>query len=738
MIKKFQSLEKSRGKSSNHWNFFTAIFCGAALLYAAIALVPFPIEKLAYYPSSTIITDRQGGILSVRLGPDDLDCRPDYVPSAEDWVVKAVIAAEDQRFWSHAGLDPIALARAIRQNLTAGRRVSGASTISTQVIRLIEPRPRHLLSKAIEAFRAIQLERICTKQEILQQYLNRAPFGGNIVGIEAAAQRYFSKQAKDLNLAEASLLAGLPQSPSRLRPDRHPARAKKRQAYVLSRMAECAWISEHDRDDALARKMDVRLQHYPMHAPHFTAAVNTPVGHHGDCMITTTLDPHLQQIAEETLRRNLAARAASHGAVVILDAKSSALRAMVGSPDFNDHDAGQVNAAMAPRAAGSTLKPFAYALAMDRGLMTPQTVLTDVPTRFRDYAPDNFDPTYRGLVSLHDALVLSLNLPAIEVVRRVGQPLFHQTLQSLGLRTVDQPADHYGVGIVIGNCEVRLIDLANAYACLARGGDYLPVQFEENESTTAPQSIFSREACWLITDIMSGDERAMDTTRHAADVHLPSMAWKTGTSAGLRDAWTIAYNPEYVIGVWIGDPAGGSSEAFVGREMATPVAWDILRRMYPDNASPWYERPPGLARREVCAISGRPHGTACEVAATDWFIEGVSRHELCPAHQGGPMLSIFAPRTSIDVARPDIARLKILSPANGSTFQQVDDFEALSQQLSLSASGTDSSLFWFVNDKLIGTSAAGSPLFWPLEPGQHQIVCSTAQGQSDRVTITVQ
>ena len=710
------------------------------VMNTAVRWTPFPDHLLREFPASVVIADREGRPLRVRLGPGDIDCRPGYLPAPDDWIALAIVASEDRRFWSHRGVDPIAILRALKQNIRAGRRHSGASTISTQVIRLIEPRPRTLRTKLIEAFRALQLERRYSKTEILAHYLNRAPFGGNIVGIEAAADRYFGKQPAELSLAEAALLAGLPQAPSRYRPDRHPDRAAQRQAYVLNRLLADNHIDHDAAAAARAQPIAVRPATYPFNAPHFADWLGVPgrAGLAGP--IHTTLDLELQRLAEETLRRHIAGRSVRGGAIVILDVQSGALRAMVGSPDYSAPHAGQVNAALSPRAAGSTLKPFAYALALDRGLMTPQTVLTDVPARFRDYDPTNFDATFRGLVSFRDALVLSLNLPSLEVQRRIGQPTLHQTLRALGLTTLMRPPDHYGTGLILGNAEVRLLELANAYACLARNGDYLPVRVLESVPVPAPRRVFSAEAAWLIADLLSGEERAMDTTGHAADVRLPAMAWKTGTSAGLRDAWTVAYNPDHVIGVWVGNPDGAASDELIGREAATPIAWDLFRQLHPDNRGPWYARPAGVKERTVCALSGRPAGSRCGVCVQDWYIERVTLHEACPAHRPGA--GSVRPR---EIAlRERAARLvetiRISTPARGSVFRFTTALAAEAQRIPLLAIGDRSGgeLFWFINDRPLGTSRPGVPLFWPIEPGTHQIVCSTTHGVYDRIQITVE
>jgi penicillin-binding protein 1C len=723
-----------------------AVLLFAAAFSAAVRWVPFPEETLARLPTAVVLTDRSGEPLRVRLGAGGLDCRPGYRPEPEHWIAKALVAAEDRRFWTHPGVDGLAMARAIGQNVFFGRRISGASTLSTQVIRMTEPRDRTVSTKVIEAFRALQLERRHGKREILAHYLDRAPFGGNIVGIEAAARRYFGKGAAQLSLAEAALLAGLPQSPSRLRPDRHPERAKARQAYVLERMEACGFITARERAEAFAQTLAARPGNYPFRAPHFCDLVGVPARSAKDATVRTTLDGELQRLAEGILRRRLAGGAAAGGAVVVLDVKTGAVRALVGSPDYAARRTGQVNGAVAARAAGSTLKPFAYALAIDRGLVTPATVMADVPTRFRDFDPRNFSLDFRGLVNVRDALVLSLNLPAIEIERRAGQERFYATLRELGLSTIAKSADHYGLGLVLGNAEVRLLDLANAYACLARGGGWAPVRFVESKAAPATKPIFSPEACWMISDMLGGEERAMDTTGHAADVRLPPMAWKTGTSAGLRDAWTVAWNPDVVVGVWVGNPDGSSSDDLVGRKVATPIAWDLFRRMYPDNEGPWYARPAGVEPRAVCAVSGCAPGPNCSHRIEDWGIAQVSRHEICPVHRSGAeavwplaIASFLARRAAPEPEQPTES-VRIRTPARGSTYRWLPDLDVDAQKLALDAASdrAGETLHWFIDDRPVGQSRTGELLFWPLERGTHQIVCSTARGPSDRVEIAVE
>ncbi len=755
-------------KSSRAWRLGGSILLLTILGFAvAWFACPFPRGLLAQYPAAVVLCDREGTPLRVRLGPRDQDCRPIYQPHREDWIVKAIVAAEDRRFWEHHGVDPAAVLRAAWQDATHLRKVSGASTLSMQVIRLAQPRSRTVFAKITEAFRALQMERQLSKDEILTQYLNRAPFGANLVGIEAASRRYFGKGPEDLSLAEAALLAGIPQSPARLRPDRRLKNAQQRQAYVLERMVAAGLISEEQRRTAQAQQIVLHRETRPFRAPHFcdlaearlteTSFANRNEGPTTDIAVRTTLDPKWQRVAEEALRRHAAELATGEirgGAVVILDVKSGAVRALVGSPDFADtRNQGQVNAALAPRAAGSTLKPFAFALAFDRGLATPGTVLADVPRNFGDYRPDNFDKHFRGLLSARDSLILSLNLPALEIEHTVGQPVFYRALKQLGLESITKPATHYGMGLVLGNAEVRLLDLANAYACLARGGEWRPVRVFEDAPAAAGRKVFSPEACWLVADALGGQERALDATGHAADVRLPPLAWKTGTSSGFHDAWTVAFNSEVVIGVWAGNPDGAGSDLLVGKKVAAPVVWEIFRRLYPDNDGPWFERPAGVVQREVCATSGCAPGPFCRDKVEDWSISGVTSCRACGVHvrapdAGGKLAEAWSPEVAQFLARQraasapapaKVVRVRITSPAPGSSFRLLEDLAGTEQRLSLSAAGVGGAgaLHWFDNNRYLGAARGGEPLFWPLARGAHQFVVCDAAGHSDRVAITV-
>ena len=723
----------------------------AASMVAFVALwVMFPFRKDALYaiPASVSWCDRDGVVLRIGLSDGGFDSLPTYLYRRDDWIAKAVVAAEDQRFWRHPGVDVRALARSVKQTAVSMRRVSGASTLSMQLVRLAWPRPRNLLSKGTEAFRALQMEWQLTKPEIISLYLNRAPFGANLVGIEAAARRYFGKSSHELSLGEAALLAGIPQSPTRFNPLLYPAAALKRQAYVLQRMVACASITRNQSANALAQPLRYRHNRYPFLAPHFCdmvcrhACAAPP-------QVRTSLDLALQLTVEEALAKyapNLRAEAIRGAAAVVLDARTSEVVAMAGSPDFRARTNGaQVNAALAPRSAGSTLKPFAYAVAMDRGMLTPLRVLYDIPHSYSDYDPMNFDKSHCGVVTARDALIRSLNLPAIEVEKQIGQALFHARLRDLGLHTLSEPAGHYGLGLVLGNAEVTLLDLTNSYACLARGGIYKPYKTTRGVVDVGTR-LFSDEVAWLISDMLGGDERAMDSSGTIADIKIPKLAWKTGTSSGFRDAWTIAYNPEYVIGVWLGNPDGSPSRFLVGRSAAAPIVWDICRQLYPAGNGPWFTQPAAIESREVCALSGQTASSNCTHIIHDHAIKDVSRYETCEVHLHGVeavwpvQVEAFlkAGRSAGNTAAN--TPLVITTPANGSSYLYVADVnQEQYQRIPLTASFSDSSaaLHWFVNDAYLGASTSGGAIFWPLSKGRHRIVCSAENGKSCAVVISV-
>lgn len=719
---------------------------GGILFIVSLVIFDPPLRESKAYPAGAILRDRTGEILRVELSPDDQDCRPFYAADANDWVVKALVASEDKRFWSHNGIDFLSLARAIWQNLSSGRRISGASTITSQSVRLIVPHPRVMRWKYVETFQALRIEFVMTKREIIEQYLNRAPLGSNLIGIEAGSMGWFGKTAKSLSIGEAALLIGMVQSPSRFRPDRHLDAALKRRAYVLERMTTLGMITAEQKEGAESAALVIRRAPRPFSEPFFADwAKSTLPRASGD--FTTTLDPTVQNSLSTHIRRQANELGCSVAGVVI-EVKTGAVRALTCSDDYFSGEAGQVNTALAPRPAGSTLKPFIMASAMDMGFVTPSKILADVPRHFGSFSPINFSGGFRGKVSASDALILSLNIPFIDMVTQVGIRQFNTTLQALGLNTISPSARIHGAGIAVGNADVRLIDLANAYAAIARGGVMTPPRAIENDEGKAEGCrVFSEGSCWMISDILSQGERSQNAIGHVADARLPRVAWKTGTSSAFRDAWTVAWNPEYVVAVWCGYKSGNfGDQAIVGSSAAAPVAWSVFRDFYPAGLSPWYSKPQEIVERQVCRASGQPASAICPEITTGFAIRGKSSPSVCTVHRTDldgrlveswpdDVAAFLGQRKLNSEPEPPV----IAEPADQSVYRIIPGIASQAIAAHAGKVAESEALWWFLDEVPIGTTRGGNTLVIELPAkGIHRLTCATAEGRSASVAFTIE
>ena len=713
------------------------VMAGAVAFGLSWLLIDPHLEEAEDYPGGLVLRDRAGRVLRVSLGKDDTDCRPYYHAEPDDWIVKALIASEDRRFYSHSGVNVPSVLRACFQNVTSMRRISGASTITMQATRLIRPHPRTLAWKYVEAFRAMHTERVRDKMWIVSQYLNRAPFGSNLVGIEAAANGWFGKRAKDLGIGEAALLAGMVQGPSRFRPDRHLDRALKRREYVLGRMLALGVIDADQYAAARDSRPEIKRGPRPFAEPYFCDWAQRRAERGGILRgdERTTLDADLQARARQIVET--AAASGVSAAAVVMEVGTGAVRALACSGNYFDAKAGQVNTAIAPRPAGSTLKPFLTAFALDGGLVTPEERLADVPKAYRGYAPANFDASYRGVVKLSDALVLSLNLPFVQLLQRVGVPRFGTLLRSLGLHHLSDADATFGLGMAIGNVEVSLVELVGAYGCLARGGKWIEPCALAREVYAAtnrpPLRVFSEGACALVTDILSGEERASTAFGHTADVRASRFAWKTGTSAAYRDAWTVMWNPEYVVGVWCGHKEGGFGDTtVVGAVAAAPFAWELARGLYPANDGPWYPPSPEVVTRLVCSASGMPAAPECPKTEEGRALKGRSSSALCGMHRRGPDGEVVTRQDDFISAfagtAKKAARIAIVKPADGAEFHLVPGIDQQRVVCTVAGNTPDGRLWWFVDGKPLGETTGDAPFIWVPEIGRHVVTCATAEG----------
>ncbi len=537
--------------------------------------MPFPDDLLQRGPENLRLLDADGGELRRVLGAGEVDAEWLALEDSGDWAGPAIVSVEDRRFQRHRGVDMLAVLRATGQNLWGRRVVSGASTISMQVIRLVEPRPRTFRTKLIEAFRATQLEQRYDKDIILEQYLNRMPVGGNRQGLAVAAQRYYGKAAHHLSAGEAALIMGLPQSPARYSPNLYHDRAEARRATVLHRMqAEGALHHEPLLDESGRRWVPP-----PLRAPHFCEWILQR--HRGETgALRTTLDPGVQNLLEsvaaQARRSPLYAEVDGLGLVVV-DARDGAIRGWLGGWDPNHPEHGQVDMVTRRRAPGSTLKPFAYALAMQRGWLTPDSLLEDRPRAYRDYRPRNMDRQWDEIVSARDALVRSLNMPALEVARRLTTPQLLAHLRDVGFSLPLARADELGLGLVIGGgVEVSLLELVAAYSAFAGNGDRVVVRGAESDRTEHLPA-YPAAVAWWITSMLAGPERNLMLYGHVAETSQAAVAFKTGTSHGYRDAWAVGWNAEMVIGVWVGRMDNRGVDGLTGASHAAPLLGEIVR-----------------------------------------------------------------------------------------------------------------------------------------------------------------
>ncbi len=536
------------------------------------SLGPLPLAQAKQV--STTVVDRNGKLLRAYAMADGRWRLPvDARAAIDPGYLKLLFAYEDKRFYAHGGVDPLALSRAALQLVTSGHIVSGGSTITMQLARLMEPRQeRSIYAKLRQMVRAFEIERALSKEQILDLYLALAPFGGNLEGVRAASIAYFGKEPKRLSLAEAALLVALPQSPERRRLDRYPEAAHAARDRVLDRMVEDGAVTKEDAAQAKATAVPKLRKQIPILAPHSADQAVTTMK--GEPVIRLTLDAGLQKNLE-TLARD---RAIAQGpnisvAIIVVDNETGDVLARVGSSDyFDERRAGQVDMTRAVRSPGSTLKPFIYGLAFEDGFVHPESLIDDRPIRFGSYAPENFDMTFQGTVAVRKALQLSLNVPAIGLLDRDGARRLSSRLKQAGTSLVLPKDEAPGLAMGLGGVGVTLQDLAQLYVGLARLGATKPLReialaADDRES----MRLMDQAAAWQVGNVLLG------TPPPENGVHN-RIAFKTGTSYGYRDAWSLGFDGRITIGVWVGRPDGAPVPGLVGRTAAAPILFDAFAR----------------------------------------------------------------------------------------------------------------------------------------------------------------
>lgn len=760
----------------------------AALIVALVValgwwLLPRP-ELDGHLGYSTAWLDRNGELLRLELAPDQRYRLKVPLQRVSPAMVEATLLYEDQEFYAHRGVDLVALLRAAWQTWVVGERRVGGSTLTMQVARLRYGHPHTLAGKLAQILRALQIERHYSKRQILAAYFNLAPYGRNIEGVEAASRIYFNKPAAELTLPEALALSVVPQNPVRRNPTSEAGFGEL--AAARARLFR-RWLEAHPEDAARRAQFELPLavrppEALPFHAPHFIGNLRGGPG-----SVTTSLDLELQRLLEAGVGRYIKKRSGEgirNAAALLLDSRSMEVAALVGSADFfDDAIAGQVDGTRARRSPGSALKPFVYALAMEQGLIHPMTLLKDAPKRYGGYTPENFDQRFLGPVLAKDALIQSRNVPAVNLAAALEGAGLYGFLERAGIGGMREPA-FYGLALALGGMEVSMQELAGLYAMLANGGRHRPpAMLRDGAPRPAGEPLLSPEAAFITLKMLQENPPPRRQRLPGALVEERPIAWKTGTSYAFRDAWAVGLAGPWVLAVWVGNFDGEGNPAFVGRTAAGPLLFDLFAAIAGARGE---LAETAVARRDLnvkqipmCAETGDLPGRHCPRTAPGWFIPGVSPIRVSTVHRAIPIdiasgrrACYYDPKTSrfevyefwpsdlLAIFRQAgvVRRLpppflgectleqqgsggvapKIASPSEVLTYTLRADRLAAERIPFEAVSDADvRSLYWFVDNRLVGQVRAGEAFFWPAAAGDFTVSVLDDHGRSSEVRVQV-
>ncbi|QRO00381.1 penicillin-binding protein 1C [Archangium violaceum] len=767
------------------------LFLVLAVLCAAW-LVPLP-ERLSE-SHSVLVEYRDGTPAHVFLAPDERWRVPTVLAEVDPAYVQALLALEDKRFHWHGGVDPLAIVRAAVTNVSRGRRVSGASTLTMQLVRVLEPRPRTLTSKLIESLRAAQLELWLSKEEILSAYLQFVPYGRNVEGVEAAALAYFGHRATHLSPAEMATLLAVPQNPNRRFPSpANAARLKVARDDVAQRLFDARALplgpegarvtAEAALAEVRATRVPERLTPFPREAPH--AAVWLRAQRPGQARLRTTLDAGAQRLVERVMRDaapELGARGIHNGTAVVVDRERAEVSALVGNFDFFDTEhGGQLAGFATTRSPGSALKPLIYALAIDQGLAGPEQLVADIPAAYGTYAPRNFDGRFQGLVRLEDALSQSLNMPFVKLLQRLGVERFLGALRQTGATSLQPDPGYYGLSAAVGGIELTPLEVAGVYLAIAEDGHARPLKLlEEGRPEASDQVLFSPGAAWLTRRALSLKDRPDFPARRKLTGLPPRVHWKTGTSFGHRDAWAAGSGPRHTAVVWLGNFDNSPSVHLVGAEASGPLLFDILEALGPRGRLEDSDAvvPSELTQVEVCAYSGHLPTEACTQRRMVFARRSHVPTESCPYHQRVEVdvKTGLAVSPACRAGRSTESRVyltwpasirrwlvdqhrllpqppsyapgcepggalrapEIISPGHGQVSLLIPGVAADQQEVPLEAEADgDRQLTWFVDGAFLASAKADERVWWAPSPGTHEILVSDERGLSARRTLVV-
>ena len=746
----------------------------AAIVIFFILSWIFPLpDKIEY---STIITDSKGEVINAYLTKDQKWRMKTELNEISPLLRKTIIAKEDKYFYSHPGINPVAMVKAFFKNVFRMKTASGASTITMQVARALEPRKRNIGSKIIETFRAFQLELKYSKREILQMYLNLVPYGGNIEGVKSASILYFNKNPDHLSLAEITALSIIPNRPSSLVIGKNNHLIIQERNKWLKRFADENVFSKKETEDAAAEPLTASRATVPHFLPHLSYKLKM----RGEVIVPTNIIMNTQIKTEKLVEdyvRTLRLKNIKNAAVVVINNKTHKVITYVGSSDFHDTtDGGQVNGAAAIREPGSTLKPLLYGLCIDEGLETPKMVVTDVGVNYSGYAPENYDKKFNGYVTVEYALEHSLNIPAVKSLGLLGKDKLIQKLANCDFKQVKKDQNKLGLSMILGGCGATLEELTGLFSAFANDGIYIAPSYTQNDTNQVPKKIISAAADYMITDILSRVNRPDFPLNWQATEHMPKIAWKTGTSYGRRDAWSIGYNKNYTIGVWVGNFSGVGVADLSGANVATPLLFKIFNTVDYDSDAGWFDLPDDCEQRKVCSETGLLPTDHCSNIVMDYFIPMISSTKQCDNWEE-TMVSADEKISYCKNCVPDAGYKKkwyrmidpemqawmeenkmvyekmpphnpncekifkegvpVITSPNNNTEYLINKKDREPLQLTCKTSNDVTKVYWYINNKFYKASSAAEKQFFVPDEGPVKISCTDDKGRNKNIWITV-
>lgn len=743
------------------------------LLFLAVNMLA-PLPDMIRY--SKIVTDDKGTVIHAYLTPDQKWRMKTTLNEISPALQKAILQKEDKWFYYHPGINPFAMGRALTANLFSGKRTSGASTITMQVAKALEPKSRTYFHKMVEVFRSFQLEWKYSKNEILQLYLNLVPYGGNIEGVKSAAVLYFNKNPDHLSLAELMALSVIPNRPSSLVMGKNNAEIIAARNKWLLKFKADKIFSAAEIADALDEPLTAKRWPAPQFIPHLAYKLSRDGGEITHTFINLNTQLKTEKLVQDYIHA-LSPKNIRNAAVVVIDNQTHRVITYVGSADYADtSDGGQVNGAAAIRQPGSTLKPLLYGLCIDAGIMTPKTMLTDAAINYNGYAPENFDKQLNGYVTMEYALEHSLNIPAVKSLRALGKDKFVQELAACNFNQVKKDQRKLGLSLILGGCGTTLEEMTALFSTFANEGVYIQPDYFLSVKKPQKTRVLSTGATFMINEVLSKINRPDFPLNWFSTEKMPRIAWKTGTSYGRRDAWSIGYNKRFTIGVWVGNFSGVGSAALSGAEIATPLLFRIFNTLDYDTDHDWFQQPGDCSLRKVCGATGLLPGEYCTELVSDYFIPLVSSGRLCehikqvmvdeaekisycttcmPAAGYKKMLyTAIAPdmQAWMDAHKLLYKRIPPHNPACEKIFGEgapaivspsanaeylIDRQNPEPLQLSCNVATDVNKVYWYINDQFYKTSEARTKIFFTPVEGPVKISCTDDKGRNRDIWIRV-